>query len=181
MPVVRDVNPIVQGVAEVADPALWLSDLESGEEDPAHIGAKIAVRVLEVEEVRRRRGDDSSVPQGQALELENSVGEDDRVVPLSRRRRGLPGPGSGCEAAAPAEDRKGSPASRPRRLSPPRRRPGPPGPAHTVRRRKSLTRTSGRVLEAGQRLLRRKGTGLGVHGAAREQQAGQETGPLHGR
>ena len=80
MSVVGDVDPVVQGIAEVADPPLGLTHFEAGKQDTPFIRAEVAVRVLEIEEVRRRRGDDPSVPQGQALELENPVREDHRVV-----------------------------------------------------------------------------------------------------
>ena len=181
MSVVRNVDPVVQGVAQVADPSLGLTHLKAGVENPPFIRAEVAVRVLEVEQVRRRGGDDASVPQSQAFELENPVGEDHRVVhspvavpilqdpdPAARRL-----PRWRVVGVVQHLGDEGSPLlveDQVDRVS------------HVRFGGEDLNPDVAGVVKAGQRFLRRNRSCLGALATAgEEQQAGQEATPTHGR
>ena len=48
------VNPIIQAVLKTVYPVLLIAFMEPGVEQPAHIGPSVTIRILRVDDIRRR-------------------------------------------------------------------------------------------------------------------------------
>ena len=73
--VVHDVKPVVQTEARVAQTALHVPESESGVENLAQVSLAVTIQVLEVEDVRRCGGDETTHPWSDSLHGQQSIRE----------------------------------------------------------------------------------------------------------
>ena len=85
-PFVRQVDPVVEPVQGPVHHVLRVGDREAGDDDRAHVGASVTVRVLEVQEVGRSRDEDALLPAHDARRERQAVGEDAAACRSGRRR-----------------------------------------------------------------------------------------------
>ena len=66
--VIHDVKPVVQTEARVAQATLHMPEGESGIENFAQVSLAVAIQVLEVEDVGRCGGDETTLPWSDSLD-----------------------------------------------------------------------------------------------------------------
>ena len=140
----RAVDRVVEPPGEVVHHRLDVELAEPREDLPAHVGLVVAVGVLEVPDVGRRRDEDAPLPGRHARSATRACRRRGATRRTGRRRRdrSAPGPcrwaGRRCSRRRPCRSscrRRDSRSSRPRRAGHPRHRRRPPGRRPSARRR----------------------------------------------